>query len=409
MEKWKTIEGASRYEISTFGRIRNVDSGLILKHALDRYGYEKITLVRDDGSPYYATVHRLVAIAWVEGKGVGLQVNHKDGLKTNNRFDNLEWVTVKENIIHSYETLLNKNVSPVLLIDLEGSIIKFRSIKQLSMYLKIHIPSLMPLIKYSPNNPIFGKYIIQIVDIEQMVFRSNTKNFGRPVYVFDEVHQKIKTYPSVQLAAYHTGLRCLSNLPLDGGVIHVVGYICSFNKDNLPITTSISGDDILFKRYEYVNSPYVKRNHNYYLYDYYTGEEWMFEDIHALVDFFNTRINLRPIDAPQVSSALGYGHKDKRSGILRGMGVKSSRHDYDWYPYWEEVIITNRLGTYTVPVYRIESDHGVCLAIGKKELCIKLGFIPRGNVTQMKITDIVSSSDLPNLKVTRLNKPLIKT
>lgn len=46
--------------------------------------------------------HRLLALTFVEGFRVGLQVNHIDGNKLNNNLDNLEWVTAKENIRHAH-------------------------------------------------------------------------------------------------------------------------------------------------------------------------------------------------------------------------------------------------------------------------------------------------------------------
>lgn len=53
-------------------------------------------------------VHRLVASAFVPGEIKGLQVNHINGVRNDNRSDNLEWVTASENLKHSYKNLGRK-------------------------------------------------------------------------------------------------------------------------------------------------------------------------------------------------------------------------------------------------------------------------------------------------------------
>lgn len=129
-EEWKTIPGTSDlYQASTLGRIRSTDRiimqlnrwgymgelrkrGRVLKPWLDSNGYEVIYIAIDKGRDA-RNVHRLIAETYLEGSGNGLDVNHKDGVKTNNRPENLEWCTHKENMAHALAAGLIKRARPV--------------------------------------------------------------------------------------------------------------------------------------------------------------------------------------------------------------------------------------------------------------------------------------------------------
>lgn len=112
-EIWKSIEGCKGYyEVSSFGRVKSLprrvpcgsgrETRLVPEKILanSRRGYTFVQL-RIDGMEYRESVHRLVTEAFIPNpKGLPF-VNHKDGDKTNNRADNLEWCTPKENINHA--------------------------------------------------------------------------------------------------------------------------------------------------------------------------------------------------------------------------------------------------------------------------------------------------------------------
>lgn len=97
-EKWFTLlEGA--YNISNYGRIYSIPYRKIMKSRIDKYGYEVISLKKLKSSP--VTVHRIVANLLIPNTENKPQINHKNGIKTDNRVENLEWCTVQENITHS--------------------------------------------------------------------------------------------------------------------------------------------------------------------------------------------------------------------------------------------------------------------------------------------------------------------
>lgn len=103
-EIWKPIVGfEGLYEVSNIGRVkslkRNTTSGRVLSQALNR-GYMSVVLCKN-GKHYNAKVHRLVAMAYIQNPNKKKEVNHIDGNKTNNRAENLEWVTASENAKHA--------------------------------------------------------------------------------------------------------------------------------------------------------------------------------------------------------------------------------------------------------------------------------------------------------------------
>lgn len=122
-ELWLDVEGhVGYYKVSNLGRVKRlrqetntvlsfgrkregpVDE-IMLKQAINRCGYPVVQL-RLDG----VFTHRLVAVAFVSKIPSGKhQVNHIDGCKRNNKFNNLEWVLPKENLIHAVKNGLIKS------------------------------------------------------------------------------------------------------------------------------------------------------------------------------------------------------------------------------------------------------------------------------------------------------------
>jgi len=104
-EIWKSIKGYPGYLVSDHGRIKSIKFGKekILKQRINRNGYSRVTL-SNNGKIETKDVHRLVLEAFVGNPGGKLECNHRNGIKSDNRLSNLEWVTRSENIIHAYET-----------------------------------------------------------------------------------------------------------------------------------------------------------------------------------------------------------------------------------------------------------------------------------------------------------------
>lgn len=93
-EEWKDIEGYNGlYQVSNLGRVRSVR---ILKPAFTEDGYLKVVLQKDR-KVKTSTIHRLVAKSFLLNYSDDLQVNHRNEVKTDNRVENLEMLSSKDN------------------------------------------------------------------------------------------------------------------------------------------------------------------------------------------------------------------------------------------------------------------------------------------------------------------------
>ncbi len=117
-EVWQAVPGFELlYEVSNTGKVRSVDAyvngryrlnevfrkGRILKPKIGKPGYEEICL-RKNSTAKFVRVHCLVAEVFIGPRPHKYVINHKDGNKTNNRVDNLEYCTYGENHKHAHST-----------------------------------------------------------------------------------------------------------------------------------------------------------------------------------------------------------------------------------------------------------------------------------------------------------------
>lgn len=121
-EIWKPIKGyEGLYEVSNFGRVKRLQricdhfSGSmkirekLIKQSRSKFGYMKTTITVNKIRKTLLT-HRLVAQAFIQNPENKKTVNHKDGVKANNFWENLEWATYSENQQHAFDTgLKNSN------------------------------------------------------------------------------------------------------------------------------------------------------------------------------------------------------------------------------------------------------------------------------------------------------------
>ena len=153
-EIWKTIKGYENYyQISNQGRVKSVtrfvndNNGVVLLKSkilnpmMNEKGYLRIGLSKNNQRKY-KRIHRLVAEAFIPNPDNKPQINHKNGIKTDNRVSNLDWVSISENVKHSYHVLHRKksmlrkfgvdnpNSKPILQLKNGKIIAKFNSAKE---------------------------------------------------------------------------------------------------------------------------------------------------------------------------------------------------------------------------------------------------------------------------------------
>lgn len=157
-EIWKDVPNyEGLYQVSSFGGIKSLDrldgrnhriKGVVMSPAIGHHGYYGVRLFKQ-GKGKSFMLHRLIASAFL-GEEPNLDVNHKDGNKTNNTIDNLEWCTRSENLNHAYKCLgrhgvnkgkygaLNKLSKPIDMFTLEGVYIRtFVGANEASRVMKI--------------------------------------------------------------------------------------------------------------------------------------------------------------------------------------------------------------------------------------------------------------------------------
>ena len=232
-EIWKDIKNYENYyQVSNLGRVRSLDrtikdirserlyKGKILKQSLCNWGYLTVSLKKSSKSKKFL-VHRLVAEAFLPNPDMLEVVNHKDENKLNNCVSNLEWSTLKDNMLYSKRS----NKRSILQYDKTGKFIKiWNSITEAAEHFKVDISLLSQCL--SGKNASAANYVWRYYsdNFPSQIDTSDLNFSKKPVYQYSLSGTFIKEWEScsnaedtLHIASGNISSACSGKLKTAGG------------------------------------------------------------------------------------------------------------------------------------------------------------------------------------------------
>lgn len=171
MEEWRDFNNFPNHQFSSEGRIRHKKKRNILSPHIDKDGYEVASL----GSVDNVKVHRVICeVFHGSPKGEKKQVNHIDCNRSNNRADNLEWVSASENIKWGVDygyvdpsiglkKAVEANQVPVRIVELDR---EFPSVKACAEFLRVNPNKIPRVLKGERKGQLLHGYHLEYVGKE---------------------------------------------------------------------------------------------------------------------------------------------------------------------------------------------------------------------------------------------------
>ncbi len=156
----KEIKNYENYIVSKDGRIYNKITSKKLKAFPDTRGYLQVKLY-NNGKGVTKKVHRLVAETYLLNIENKPQINHIDGIKNNNKLDNLAWISCTDNMRHSWEIGLRdhcRRVASKIVVDTQTGVF-YNSAKELARLLNMRYQTLIFYLNNDDKNKTNYKYV----------------------------------------------------------------------------------------------------------------------------------------------------------------------------------------------------------------------------------------------------------